>query len=379
MKSLSYASSADPAFDDIRPCYDHEVPGEIAKIIADRQLVDSIIRFSYPRLAHGCAWAARPLVRRALRRRLGRITTVREFQEQVAVFMRGMIATTTSGVDYHGFEALDPGQGYLFISNHRDISLDPAFIDMALYESGHDTVRIAIGDNLLRTQAATSLMRLNKSFIVRRAPAPRHEKLRELTKLSAYIGLSLRERHSVWIAQREGRAKNGDDKTEAAVLKMLYVYGRSLGLSFREYIASLNLVPVSITYEYDPGDLDKARELHAKETAGTYVKSELEDLLSIAGGIKGFKGHVSIVAGAPLREGFETPEELAALIDRFIYEHYRLYPSILLAARAQPEQRGPECDFFSRRLDSYPQELRGLVLSMYAMPYINLQKLKNGI
>lgn len=379
MKEFKATSTTDSIFNDIRPCEDSEVASEIDKIIGDKKLVDDIIRYRYKLLSKGCAWLVRPFVKNALKKKFDRITTIQQFQGQVYYFMRNMIATTTSGAEYHGFDRLDRNKGYLFISNHRDISLDPAFIDMALVESGHDTVRIAIGDNLLKTQAATSLMRLNKSFIVKRSIASKHEKLHELTKLSAYIGLSVREGHSVWLAQREGRAKNGDDKTEVTVLKMLNVYGRSLGMGFKDYMKTLNVVPVSISYEYDPGDLDKARELQAKETQGSYTKSELEDLLSIAAGIKGFKGHVSIVAGEPVTDGFETPEELAAIIDRFIYENYRIYPSNLMAAKATVRQDTPEYDYFSRRINGYPQELRERVLSMYAMPYINLQKLKNSI
>lgn len=372
-------STDDPLFDDIRPCRDNEVVSELAKITADPAVVDGLLRFRYPLLSRVAPFILRPLARMKLRAAVSHITNVAQFQDLVADFMRHMIATTTDGVTYEGFDKLDRDRGYLFISNHRDISLDPAFVDMALHENGLRTVRIAIGDNLLKMPAATSLMRLNKSFIVKRSVTSPREKLKEITKLSQYIGLSLREGKSIWIAQREGRAKDGNDRTDATVLKMFHVYGRQLKVPFAEYLRDLNIVPVSISYEFDPGDVAKARELYEKALHGSYHKTPLEDIRSIIDGIKGYKGHVSIVAGEPITGGFETPEELAQLIDRFIYTHYKMYaPTLIAAGAGQNAVSEADRQRFSARMGECPAELKERVLSMYAYPYRNLQALKEA-
>lgn len=368
-------TSNDSIFDDIRPAKDEEVASELQKIIEDKELIDGIIKFRFKSFGPFFAWILRPIVKNYIKKQCAKIKTIADFQQLVADFMKNMIATTTDGVDFIGFDKFSKDKGYLFVSNHRDISLDPAFVDYALHINGMDTVRIAIGDNLLKTQAATSLMRINKSFIVKRSISSLREKLKELTKLSTYIGLSIKEGHSIWIAQREGRAKNGDDKTEIAVLKMFYVYGKSLGMSFKDYISSLNLVPVSITYEYDPGDLAKAKELYSKEHEGHYEKSDLEDLISIASGITGYKGRVQIVAGDPIKADFETPEQLAQYIDNFIYSNYKMYPSTLIAANVENNCTQEEKDAFNQRIMSYPEKYRQKVLDMYAMPYKNFMKI----
>lgn len=216
----------DEIFDDIRPCRDDEVESELNKIISDEMVISSILKFRYPVIYKKLGFILKPFVKIFLKKKIAQIKTIKDFQVIVANFVKKMVETTTDGLELVGFDKLEKGKGYLFISNHRDISLDPAFIDYALYKTGCDTVRIAIGDNLLRIPAATSLMRLNRSFIVKRSIEAPREKLKALTHLSNYIGLSIEENKSIWIAQREGRAKDGNDKTEDAVLKMISLYGR---------------------------------------------------------------------------------------------------------------------------------------------------------
>lgn len=377
-------SSEDAIFDDIRPCRDEEVHDELAKIVNDEKLIDGIIKLRFPHLKSFLNPILRMGIRFYLKREVKGINTIADFQGIVAKSVKGMIADTTDGVTFSGFDKLDPKKGYLFMSNHRDISLDPAFIDYALHQHKFDTVRIAIGDNLLKMQAATALMRLNKSFIVKRSvPSPR-DKLREFNHLSHYIGLSLKEGHSIWIAQREGRAKDGYDRTEEAVLKMIFMHGRTERKSFAEYMSNLNIVPVSITYEIDPGDYDKAHELNERElNDGKYQKGDLEDIKSIIKGIKGYKGRVSVIAGEPISGGFETPEELATIIDNFIYSNYAIYPSVLLSAcklgmcdesklsSISEEDRAK----FEERINSYPENLRERILRMYAAPYDNQKRI----
>ena len=313
------------------------------------------------------------IVGRFLSRQVREIHTVADFQLRVANFMRSMSKTTSDGVTYRGFDRLDPKLGYLFISNHRDISLDPAFIDMALYAHEMPTVRIAIGDNLLRMPAATSLMRLNKSFIVKRSVTSPREKLKELTKLSEYIGLSIKENKSIWIAEREGRAKDGDDRAEEAVLKMIGLAGRLQKKSFAEYMSGLRIVPVSITYEFDPNDLAKAEELSEREkNNGEYHKEMMEDIDTITRGIRGYKGRVSVIAGEPLAGGFSNAEELAGIIDRFVWNNYQMYPSTLISAGHGESCTEEERKKFNDRIGSYPVALRERIRAMYARPWFNL-------
>lgn len=364
-------TSDDPVFDDIRPCRDSEVRQELLKIVNDRTVIDSILRFRHPVLAKRFGFLFAPFVKSYLSRLVSSINTINDFQKRVADFMGQVSKTTTDGVTYEGFDDLEKGKGYLFISNHRDISLDPAFIDMALYLQGLDTVRIAIGDNLLRIPAATSLMRLNKSFLVKRSLKSPREKLMAFTRLSEYIGLSLSEGHSIWIAQREGRAKDGDDRTESAVLKMIGLNGRKQGRSFKDYMTSLNIVPVALSYEYDPNDEAKARELYEREkNGGEYHKEAFEDIDTITRGIRGYKGRVCVRAGKPITGGFENADELAQIIDTFVWRNYEIFPSAEAAAGVESSQKQKVSEF-ENRLEQYPQELRDRVRHMYAMPYRN--------
>jgi len=371
---LKLITSNDSIFDDIRPCNDNEVQAELNKIISDDLVLNSILKFQYPVLYKRFSFILKPFVKLYLKQKIKKILTVKDFQRLVATFMEKVIKSTTDGVELVGFDKLDKNKGYLFISNHRDISLDPAFIDIALYMSGRDTVRIAIGDNLLRIPAATSLMRLNKSFIVKRSVEAPREKLKALSHLSHYIGLSIEEGESVWIAQREGRAKDGNDKTEDAVLKMISLYGRQKKQDFKEYMSSLNIVPVSITYEYDPNDLAKARELNEKELTGEYRKDEFEDIDTITRGIRGYKGHVKLVAGDPITGGFENAEELAAILDKFIWSNYEMYPTALISAGCDDKVSSDDKNKFNEHLSKYPQELQDRVKAMYAAPYYNKDK-----
>ena len=356
-------SSEDAIFDDIRPCRDDEAQHELEVIANDEALVNGIVKLRFPKLHKYFGPLFRFKVRSFIRSTLKNVHTIEDFQQLVAKAVIKMMDSTTDGVEFKGFENLDPNKAYLFISNHRDISLDPAFIDFALHSHHLATVRIAIGDNLRKIPAATALMRLNKSFIVKRGEMSPREKLRELQHLSHYMGLSLQENHSLWIAQREGRAKDGYDRTEEAVLKMIFLHGRAQGQDFATYMSSLNIVPVAITYEYDPNDLDKAHELHEKALHGTYKKGELEDIKSIVKGIKGYN-------------------ELAALIDNFIFTHYALYPSVLISAQKlgmAPEHvldnvKSEEIIKFMDRIHSYPEELQERIMRMYAAPYDNYQK-----
>ena len=358
-------------FAEIRPYHDDEVPAALARLMADEELLAAIAHFRFPSLSRWLGWLLKPLIRSALKRRWAKVRTVRDVQMEVAHFMESMIASTTDGVTYSGLEQLDSQKGYLFISNHRDIAMDPAFVNWGLYKCGLETVRIAIGDNLLRKPCATELMRLNKSFIVKRSVKGPREMMKAFNELSAYIAHSLGDGHSIWIAQKEGRAKDGDDKTDPAILKMFYMAGKQQKRSFAEYMQSLNIVPVAISYEFDPGDEAKARELVERAQSGSYEKGEFEDIDSIVAGIVGGKGRVHVSLGKPLSGDYESPEELAQAIDQAIHSQYRLFPSNLLAAGQADGVTADERQRFEARLALMPSELRDTVRAMYAKPVEN--------
>jgi 1-acyl-sn-glycerol-3-phosphate acyltransferase len=375
---------ADP-FGDIRPYRDHEVKVVIQRLLHTSEFIEALARFRFPKLSVWAGPLVKPLVRRVLARQLRDVDCIRKMQDVLAGYMGKMIERTTSSVTYSGLERLGTGKTYLFISNHRDIAMDPAFVNWVLHQNGKDTVRIAIGDNLLRKPYVSDLMRLNKSFIVKRSAKGVREKLAAYIELSSYIDHSITEGHSIWIAQREGRAKDGNDKTDPAIMKMLYLKKKKQGVSFPDAIRSLQIVPVAISYEYDPCDLRKVRELYERETTGRYEKSQYEDIQSIVEGITGNKGHVHVAFCEPLVDTFETPDQLAAEIDRAICQAYRLHGSNWLATEALgvlAEAPGAAAEVtvqqrqaFNERLNRVPIEHQHWFKTMYANPVINKQKL----
>ena len=367
---------ADP-FKEIRPYHDDEVPAALERLIQDNEMLAAIAHFRFPRASRYFGWLLKPLIRAALHVRWNKVKTVRDVQVEVAHFMEQMIAGTTNGVTYSGLEQISSDKGYLFISNHRDIAMDPAFVNWGLYKCGLETVRIAIGDNLLRKPCATELMKLNKSFIVKRSAKGPREMMKAFSELSAYIADSLKTGHSIWIAQKEGRAKDGDDRTDPAILKMFYMAGKQQKLPFADYMRGLNIVPVAISYELDPGDEAKARELVERAETGGYEKSEFEDIESIVSGIVGFKGRVHVSLGKPLDGDYESAEELAQAIDQAIHTQYRLFPTNLLAAGEAVECDDEERQRFESRLAALPESVREHVRAMYARPVLN-QRLAEG-
>lgn len=360
-------------YKDIRPYNDSEVPSAIQRLINDEELISALARFKFPHAANYFGWVIKPVIRHVVRNWVKNVQTVDDVQQHVARFMEQMVAKTSDGVTYSGLENLQSDKGYLFISNHRDIAMDPALLNWGLFQCGLDTVRIAIGDNLLRKPCATELMRLNKSFIVKRSAKGPREMAKAFSELSSYISDSLSDGHSIWIAQREGRAKDGDDRTDPAILKMFYMAGKSKKIPFADYMKQLNIVPVSISYEYDPGDAAKARELYERSTQGAYEKSEFEDIDSIVSGIIGYKGRVHLSVGKPLTEIPETPDELAALLDQIIHSQFRLFPSHLVAAGQTESVSEQQKQKFESRLAAIDSRWRDIVQKTYAKPVENQQ------
>jgi len=365
-------------FAEIRPYRDNEVAEVLARLQADPELLDSLSGLRFGRIGVALARPLRPMVRWGLKRQLADIVDVASMQSVIRGYMDKMIASTTAGFSTSGLEALEDGP-YLFISNHRDIALDPAFTNYALHRLGRQTCRIAIGDNLLSKPWISDLMRLNKSFIVKRSlPGPR-QLLAASRLLADYIKTSIAEEHCpIWIAQREGRAKDGFDATEPAVIKMLML-ARDKSEAFGLSVEELRIVPVSISYELDPCDALKAHELASVARDGLYSKAEHEDAASIAAGISGQKGRVHIAFGKVLDDSHHTVQDVVDELDRQIEANYLLHPTNIWAWQMlNPEREIPSNlnvskgsisrRHFEQRMLAIPEDERDFALRMYANP-----------
>ena len=245
----------------------------------------------------------------------------------VASLFETVINRTIDRLSVSGLEHLSPNQHYLFVSNHRDILMDSSLLNYLLYEAGHDTCRMAVGDNLLNNSLVADLMRLNKSFVVERSAAGARAQYRALTRTSRYMQYSLQQGISVWIAQRQGRAKDGFDRTDPALLKMLLLAYRDKGASqspLARLLALTPIVPVSVSYELDPCAVSKAHELAVIEQRGEYVKAPDEDLNSMVQGLMGPKGRVRLAFGAPITAA-SSLEDLTDQLDQAIVANTRIY------------------------------------------------------
>ncbi len=315
-------------FKEIRPYHDAEIRPVLDSLLENPEFLGSIASFYAPRLARFFPGTMRKAAQRKLHQQLDGVHNVASMQDVIAVYMDKMIEDTTTSLTHSGMEHLQTDRSYLFISNHRDITMDPAFVNYMLYHAGYETLQIAIGDNLLKKPFVSDLMRLNKSFIVKRSLKGR-ELLQALLLLSGYIHCSIQHNHNVWIAQREGRAKDGIDKTDPALLKMLALGQRELPLG--KSLAQLHIIPVSISYEYDACDVLKAEELYQIEKTGSFTKTDKTDIQSIVTGMIGFKGAVHVAFGKELRIASDDPDEIAAALDEQILLNYELHDINYLA------------------------------------------------
>ena len=380
-------------FDDIRPFAPDELPAVYDRLLADQQF-RSVLAYLYPGVAiddiamkmHSCK-------------------TNLEFQIAFCYpFLKNLMQKASKGLEMD-FAAVDPSRCYTFVSNHRDIVLDSALLDVLLFDAGFTTTaEIAIGDNLLKLPWVKDLVRVNKSFIVERSLPPR-QMLMASARLSSYMHYAIGEKNeNIWIAQREGRAKDSNDRTAPAILKMMAMGGEGTPL---ERLRSLHIVPLSISYEYDPCDFLKAREMQQRRDNADFKKGPMDDVVSMRTGIMGYKGRVFYRSAPCIDEwlasidGTTAKNDLFDLvarhIDQAIFRGYQVYPvnavalDILLDSGQLPAAEGlkvpsglytqADKDAFEQYLSAQmakielPQPdlpfLRLQMLKMYANPYLN--------
>ena len=375
-------------FEDIRPYHDEEVADALAKLVADPELTEFLAGWLAPRLSRFFPGIVSAAISLYLKRAIREVDDIAGFQEIVADYAKKLVRDGSTEFVYEGFDSLEPGKAYLFISNHRDIAGDSMLLDYALYLNNLETVRIAIGDNLVQRDFATSLMRLNKGFFIKRSVVGVRKAYAALIQASEYIKHSIQTGHSIWIAQSEGRSKDGLDVTDPAIIKMFVLVDRKKPLP--EVIRSLNIVPLSISYEFDPCDTLKATELGKIERDGKYGKPPGEDLLSLVRGLNGQKGKVILRLGTPLDGEFESADEVAAEIDRQIISNLQLFPINYWAmsrledtayqslSHRVPTIEKKELLTLTQRLKSCPPEYRSYWLKMYANPVLNRERVLNS-
>jgi len=355
-------------YDDIRAYDDADVPDVIDSLLRDNEFLEFISQQTHPKLSRVLPRWTHNKLRDRLSRSLSGVQSVEAWQSTLAPLVKRLLESSTTGVTIRGVEHIPAGP-CVFVSNHRDIVMDPLLVNYALMESEKKTCRVAIGDNLISKPFVGQLMRLNKSFVVKRSVTARREKLESVQTLSSYIHDCIKHEHSIWIAQREGRAKDNMDFTDTAVLKMLHMAGRKLGWSFRESMQFLNIVPVTINYEWDPCDIDKAKELYSIRQHGRYEKSSDEDFHSILKGMKGQKGRVSVHFSPRVALASDNPDEWAQKIDHFIHAAYDIFPSQQWAFDQLQHRSSNEqgiAKIWQKRFASVPVDLQTMAMQHYA-------------
>ena len=364
-------------FDSISPYKDEEVSDVIKSLTYDKKFHDLISAQIYPSIFKIIPGLSSFLFRKTFIKSFGNSKSIEQFQNNLAPFVEEMIKRTTDGFSYSGSKNLN-SRPTLYISNHRDIALDSLFLNFARFMKGQKTVRIAIGDNLLDSGFFEKLMRLNKSFVVHRNIKGVKETLTKLANLSRFINHSLIvDQESIWIAQSQGRAIDGHDFTDPAVLKMLYLASRKT-LEINEWVKQVNLTPISISYEYDPLDITKAIGWEGWEEL-SHEENNQRDLRELVKGIKEPKGRVHLHIGKSITEEINQIEDLAEVIDREIITNYKLWPSNYISAYSldlttKTENFEGKKKSFLFRFKSLDETTRKKALRMYSAPFQNQKK-----
>lgn len=374
-------------FNDIRPYTPEELPQICEELLADKDF-QTVIQSVMPGVPM-------EMIAAQLRQCKTNLDVQKAFFHKL---LHDIMQQYSDGFDLDASSLPDKQKSYTFISNHRDIVLDPGFLSVGLLDNGFpNTVEIAIGDNLLIYPWIKKLVRVNKAFIVQRTLSMR-QMLESSARMSRYIHFAVtQKKENVWIAQREGRAKDSNDRTQESVLKMLAMGGEG---DIVDRLKELNLVPVALSYEYDPCDFLKAKEMQQKRDSENFKKSQADDLTNMQTGIFGYKGRVHFQTAPCLNEELETlrglPKteifnRLATLIDRHIHRSYRMYPGNYVAcdllndtdtfaSKYTLEEKQRFETYLQQKLDliQLPNKdeafLRRCILQMYANPAINYLK-----
>ena len=368
-------------FDSIRPFTNEEVETEVNFLIQDHLFHSELAKINFPTLSKLIPLIITGIVKRKFSYYFKGVKTIKEFQSSLAPLVESMIKTTTSGFSVSGEENLLKIPT-LYIGNHRDISLDPLFLNYSLFIRNMNTVRIAIGDNLLDKSFAEKLMRLNKSFVVHRKISGMKETYTKLKRLSAYIYMSLtNDQESIWIAQKEGRANDGNDFTEEAVLNMLYLDSRKRH-SLPEWLSKVNLTPIVISYEFDPLDKVKATGWEGWEKLSQEENNQ-RDIKELVQGITGLKGRVHLHICKSLRNFSGEMNDLVRVIDDKITNNFKLWPINHIAAFELSKKDSryeiydksvvtkEEIQKVTQRFNGVEADLRKKILTTYAAPLLN--------
>jgi 1-acyl-sn-glycerol-3-phosphate acyltransferase len=375
-------------FDSIRPFYDSEVNTAL-KSLLHHPMMKAMMDFTFPEMEE-TTW----------KEQLSRTHSIRDFQINfVYQSIQRILERSSEGLTTSGFEKLEPNTSYLFISNHRDIILDTSLLNVSLFDHGLVMTSSAIGDNLVQKEFLLKLSRLNRNFLVQRGLSPR-ELLQSSKLMAEYMyHLLSKENRSVWIAQREGRTKDGNDATHQGVLKMIAM--ASDEQNCMDFLKKIKIVPVSISYEYDPTDALKMPQLLAISKDEEYIKEKNEDFITLLSGIIGQKKRIHIHVGDILENEYEKIkiendnnnkqiQALAQVIDDSILKSYKLWPTNFIAydilnttSRFAHLYDDKERQLFERRLemriDAENETMKAGFLAMYANPVVNKLKYTNDI
>ena len=374
-------------FDSIRPYYDSEVNEALCSSL-NHPMMKAMMNFTFPEVDDE-VW----------KEQLKKTHSIRDFQINfVYQSIQKVLEKSSDGLTTSGFEKLEAHTPYLFISNHRDIILDTSLLNVSLFDHGLVMTASAIGDNLVKKDFVSKLSKLNRNFLVQRGLTPR-ELLQSSKLMSEYMyHLLSKENRSVWIAQREGRTKDGNDATHQGVLKMVAMASDENNVT--DFFKKLKIVPVSISYEYDPTDALKMPQLLAQAKDEVYIKEKNEDFITLLSGIIGQKKRIHIHVGDIIHNELDiikvnydnTNKQIQALanvIDDSILQNYKLWPTNYIAYDILNETQKfasyyttEEKQLFQRRfemrIDTENKTLRAGFLAMYANPVVNKMKYHNA-
>ena len=366
-------------FDSIRPYNDNEVNDVLSQLSSNRRFLKMLFatgKFNQIRYFP----FSRKLLSLVLKNRIKNINDVNSYQNLFEGIVSGIVQQSINKFSIEGIKNLDSEKGYLYISNHRDITLDSALLNLTLHQNNLKTTYNAVGNNLLSEKWASDLMRLNKSFIIDRSDKSKRDIYKSLNLASEFIFNAIKNKNeSVWIAQKQGRSKDGNDYTDPSVIKMIHLNSRKK-VPVDQYLNSLNIVPVSISYEKDPNDLLKAKELYLTDLNQKYTKDRKEDMESISDGITGDKGDVHLSIGKIINFESDSYDDCSNQITKAIKDSYKLHPTNYAAAIIQGKDNPNNSNdldkiddaiqYLENRIKLLPEDMQSYLLNQYSNPVL---------